>query len=117
MTLLKDYTKTVDYFICPEGKIPNSTYQKHKELYLSSRITEDIIHTFTDKVVYIFFTSIDKNVMSALCDTAKIVYFVNNSSPENIDCVCNLSSCKNNFHSFLTNMNVDDYMKFIDNLN
>lgn len=116
MTILREYIMPVDYFICPDGKYPTREYQAHKNVVHCSDITEQDIENYRDKIIYIFFSNVDKDVMSKLCDVAKSIYFVNKSVPKNIDCVCNLSH-KENFHSFLTNSDVDDYIKFVNNLN
>lgn len=116
MTILREYIKPVDYFICPEGKTPKNNYQAYDNIVFCSKITEQDADTYKDKVIYIFFTDVDKDVMLKLCEVAKSIYFVNRSYPKYIDFVSNLSY-KDNFHSFLTNCDVDDYINFVNNLN
>lgn len=115
MTLLKDYTKPVDYFVCPQDKTPITSYQKYKNILYKSSLSEDDLDLFKDSVVYIFFTDVSKEVMNKLYNVSNLVYFVHQSTPKNIDIVCSFSS-KDNFHSFLTNNQVDDYLEIVNNL-
>jgi hypothetical protein len=113
MTLLKDYISPVDYFICPKTIIPPSSYQKYKEILFIENITEKDIELFKNKIVYIFFSNVTQDVLNKLCSLAKSVFFINSSTLDNIRSVCILSSKKENFHSFLTNNDHHEYIKFL----
>lgn len=116
MTLLKDYISPVDYFICPKTIIPPSNYQKYNEILFLENITEKDIDLFKNKIVYIFFSNADQDVLNKLCSLAKSVFFINSSSLDNIRSVSILSSKKENFHSFLTNYEQDAYINFLNTL-
>lgn len=113
MTLLKDYASSVDYFVSLPGKIPGNWYQKYDRTISKDNLSYEDISMFRNKIVYIFFTTTDKNTMEELCKIAKSVYFINTSISKHINIVCSLSHLYDNFHSFLTNMNVDEYMNSI----
>lgn len=115
MTLLKDYINTVDYFVCPETLTPPSFYQKYKQILYLNDIKQDDIDIFKNKIIYIFFSSIDEKTLTTLCSYVKSVYFINTSTVENIRLISALSS-KNNLHSFLTNYDKDGYIDFLNSL-
>jgi len=114
MTLLKDYTSSVDYFVSIPGKYPGLWYQRYEQIIFKDELRKEEINMFRNKILYIFFTNVDKNTMEELCKIAKSVYFINTSNSKNINLVCGLSHLYDNFHSFLTNMSVNEYIDFLE---
>lgn len=114
MTLLKDYASSVDYFVSVPDKHPGVWYQKYDKIIYKDTLSTEDISMFRNKILYIFFTKTDKHTMEELCKIAKSVYFVNTSNSKNINIVCSISHIYDNFHSFLSNMNVDEYINFLE---
>lgn len=116
MTLLKDYSSYVDYLITVPDKHPGLWYQKYKEMLQKEKIIPEDVSLFKNKIVYIFYSNVDKNTMEELCKKTKSVYFMNTANSKNIDIVCSLSHIYNNFYSCLISMSVDEYLNSINNL-
>ena len=117
MSLLNNYSNRIaDYLVCPEGKCPKEQYQKTNETIYKNSITREDIALFKDKIVFLFFVECDREILEELCRETKCVYFVSTSTHKNIDSVSYLSSKNYNFYSFLSNLDVDKYLSFINSL-